>query len=165
MNETTPEPATELEVSAAPPDPIDDLYIGECLSVSGRSTLTYVVGKHQAHGTLHLRIAENTGKGMWWAGWASAEAIEKIVKGAHELTAKSFHALHPGKSINTGGFVLAALRDLGLIRPNELNTRHQEHVPMTTFEKAVMARMKAAEEGGAAEPAPKTSRRKSKEAN
>lgn len=164
MNETTAEPATDPEVSAPQPEPIDDLYIGECPSVSGRSTLTYVVGKHQAHGTLHLRIAENTGKGMWCAEWASAEAIEMIVKGAHELTAKSFHALHPGKSINTGGFVLAALKDLGLIRPNELNTRHHEHVPMTTFEQAVMARMKA-EEGGAAEPAPKTSRRKSKEAN
>lgn len=164
MNETTPEPATELEVSAALPEPIDDLFIGECPSVSGRSTLTYVVGRHSIENTLHLRIAENTGKGMWCADWATAEGIEKIVKGAHELTAKSFHALHPGKSINTGGFVLAALRDLGLIRPNELNTRHHEHVPMTTLERVVMERMKA-EEGGAAEPAPKTSRSKSKEAN
>ena len=32
------------------------------------------------------------------------------------LTAKSFHALHPGKSINTSGFVMAAIRELGLIR-------------------------------------------------
>ncbi|MEI2659431.1 MAG: hypothetical protein V9G11_05240 [Bifidobacterium adolescentis] len=44
------------------------------------------------------------------------------MKGAAELTAKSFHALHPGKSINTGGFVMAVLKDLGLIRANAENT-------------------------------------------
>jgi hypothetical protein len=58
-----------------------------------------------------------------------------------ELTAKSFHALHPGKSINTGGFVMAVLKDLGLIRANEENTRLHEHVPATTFEKVAMVRM------------------------
>ena len=156
---------SEIETDKQHPDidPIEAIYTGECLSVSGRSTLTYAVGRHSTENTLHLRIADNSGKGMWCKDWATAEAIEKIVKEANELTAKSFHALHLGKSINTGGFVLASLRDLGLIRANELNTRHHEHVPMTTLEQAVMARMKA-EEGGAAEPAPKTSRRKAKEA-
>jgi hypothetical protein len=84
---------------------------------------------------LHLRIVENSGKGMWFDGWASAKDIDAIVKGATELTAKSFHALHPGKSINTGGFVMAVLKDLGLIRANEENTRLHEHVPATTLEK------------------------------
>ena len=59
---------------------------------------------------------------MWFDGWASAKDIDAIVKGATELTAKSFHALHPGKSINTGGFVMAVLKDLGLIRANEENS-------------------------------------------
>lgn len=153
---------SEIEEERPQVDPIEAIYTGECLSVSGRSMLTYVVGRHSTENTLHLRIAENSGKGMWCKDWATAEAIKKIVKGAHELTAKSFHSLHPGKSINTGGFILAALRDLGLLRPNELNTRFHEHVPMTTLEQLVMERMKA-EEGGAAEPAPKTSRRKAKE--
>jgi hypothetical protein len=84
---------------------------------------------------------DNSGKGMWFDGWASAKAIDAIVKGATELTAKSFHALHPGKSINTGGFVMAVLKDLGLIRANEENTRLHEHVPATTFEKVAMVRM------------------------
>ncbi|MEI2659421.1 MAG: hypothetical protein V9G11_05190 [Bifidobacterium adolescentis] len=78
---------------------------------------------------------------MLFDGWASAKDIDAIVKGATELTAKSFHALHPGKSINTGGFVMAVLKDLGLIRANEENTRLHEHVPATTFEKVAMARM------------------------
>jgi len=82
---------------------------------------------------------------MWCKDWAPAQAIEAIVTGAQELTAKSFHGLHPGKSINTGGFVLAALRDLGLIRPIELNTRVHEHVPKATLEQAAMDRIGAQE--------------------
>jgi hypothetical protein len=139
-------------------DPIEEQFTGDCLSISGRSTLTYAVGRHQDTGELHLRIVDNSGKGMWFNGWASASAIDAIVKGATELTAKSFHSLHPGKSINTGGFVLAVLKDLGLIRANEENTRLHEHVPATTFEKVAMVRM-----GQPLEPAPaKPSKRKGK---
>ena len=152
---------SETKTIDPPPEPgsITAIYIGECPSVSGRSTLVYAVGRHEADSTLHLRIADNTGKGMWCKDWAPAQAIEAIVVGAQELTAKSFHGLHPGKSINTGGFVLAALRDLGLIRPVEANTRHHEHVPMVTVERAVTERLK---NGGAA-PAQKA-RRKAKDA-
>lgn len=130
----------EVEVPAAV-DPIKPMHEGECLSVSGRSTLTYVIGQHESEGTWHLRIADNSGKGMWFDGWTSAAAIDKIVRGATELTAKSFHALHPGRSINTGGFVMAALKELGLIRANEDNSRLHEHVPTETFEKVAMAAM------------------------
>jgi hypothetical protein len=133
QTETTPD-ETPAEV-----DPIKPLFEADCPSISGRSTLTFVVGKHDTEGTWHLRIAGNSGKGMWFDGWASAADIESIVKGATELTAKSFHSLHPGRSINTGGFVLAALKHLGLIRANELNTRLHEHVPTETFEKVATA--------------------------
>jgi hypothetical protein len=36
---------------------------------------------------------------------------------------------------------MAVLKDLGLIRANEENTRLHEHVPATTLEKVAMARM------------------------
>ena len=85
-----------------------------------------------------------------------------IVAGAQELTAKSFHCLHPGKSINTGGFVLAALRDLGLIRPGEVNTRLHEHVPGATLEGIMRNPPKAKDDGSATRLAGK-SRRKAKE--
>ena len=151
---------SEVQNLASPiqPEAISSLYTGECPSVSGRSLLTYIVGKHDTEGTLHLRIAGNNGKGMWCKDWASVQAIEAIVMGSSELNAKSFHCLHPGKSINTGGFVLAALRDLGLVRPVEANTRHHEHVPTSTVERAVTERL----ERGEATSAPKA-RRKTKE--
>lgn len=120
---------SETEVTA-----IDSIYSGKCLSVSGRSTLIYAVGKSRADNALFLRIADSTGNGVWCKDWAPVLAIEAIVAGAHDLTAKSFHCLHPGKSINTGGFVLAALRDLGLTRPGKANTRLHEHVPGATLE-------------------------------
>ncbi len=142
VEEITAETASEIPADAPPEiDPIDELYTGDCPSISGRSTLTYAIGRHKDTGELHLRIVENSGKGMWFDGWASAKEIDAVVKGQTELTAKSFHALHPGKSINTGGFVMAVLKDLGLIRANEENTRLHEHVPATTLEKVAMVRM------------------------
>ena len=75
--------------------------------------------------------------------------------GESGLTAKSFHCIHTGKSINTGGFILAALRDIGLIQVNSENSRLHQHVPTTTLESVVMACIQAA-----GEAAPKTSRRK-----
>lgn len=144
------------------PVSIDSIYNGKCLSVSGRSTLTYTVGQGKGDNALYLRIADSTGNGVWCKDWAPASAIEAIVSGAQELTAKSFHCLHPGKSINTGGFVLAALRDLGLIRPGEVNTRLHEHVPGATLEGIMRNPPKAKDDGSAASMAGK-SRRKAKE--
>jgi hypothetical protein len=139
-------------------DPIEVIYNGECASISGRSTLSYAIGRH-TDGTLHLRITDNSGKGMWCKDWVSASAIQDIVLGEGELTAKRLLALHPGKSINTGGFVLAALKELGLIRANDLNTRLHEHVPTTTFDKLAMARIAQSMEQDV-----RQGRRKSKEA-
>ncbi|MGE8450058.1 MAG: hypothetical protein ACN6OP_05405 [Pseudomonadales bacterium] len=141
---------------------IDNIYSGKCLSVSGRSTLTYTVGRSQGDNALYLRIANSTGNGVWCKDWASARAIEVIVAGAQELTAKSFHCLHPGKSINTGGFVLAALRDLGLIRPGEVNTRLHEHMPGATLEGIMRNPPKGNDDGSASRSTGK-SRRKAKE--
>ena len=141
---------TEAEV-----DPIETIYEGECPSLSGRSTLSYTIGRHSEDGTLHLRISDNSGKGMWCKDWCSASAIQDVVLGEGELTAKSFHVLHPGKSINNGGFILAVLKDLGLIRANEENSRLHEHVPRRTFEQVAMERI-----GVSTEPTPKPGRRK-----
>ena len=155
MNEI--ENQTETEV-AADVDPIETIYEGECPSLSGRSTLSYTIGRHTEDETLHLRISDNSGKGMWCKDWCSASAIQDVVLGEGELTAKSFQVMYLGKSINTGGFAMAVLKDLGLIRANEENTRLHEHVPTTTFEQLAMACI-----AQPIEQEPKPSRRKPKE--
>lgn len=136
MTENTSDDDTTVEV-----DPIQIIFQGECPSLSGRSTLDFAIGRHAEDGTLHLAIAGNSGGGMWCKDWASASAIQDAVLGEGELTAKSFHPLHAGRSINTGGFILSALKELRLVRPNEENTRLHQHVPGTTFEKVVSAYM------------------------
>jgi hypothetical protein len=136
---------SEIEVVEFAPeevvDPIEVICTGESQSLSGRSVLTWAIGRHTEDGTLHLAITGNSGGGMWCRDWASASEIQSIAIGAEGLTAKSFHALHPGKSVNTGGFVLAVLKDLGLIRPNSQNGRVHEHTPTTTLQQLVMARI------------------------
>jgi hypothetical protein len=135
---------SNVEVEFAPEeivDPIEAICTGTCESLSGRSDLTFAIGRHNVDGTLHLAITGNSGGGMWCKDWCSASAIQDAVLGESGMTAKSFYLLHAGRSINTGGFILAALRELGLIRANEENTRLHEHVPGTTFEKVVSAYM------------------------
>ena len=148
---------SEIE-TAIEVNPIMFIHEGECPSLSGRSILTYAIGRHAKDATLHLRIVRNSGGGMSCTDWAESSRIEAIVKGGLELTAKSFQVLHPGKSINTGGFLMAVLKDIGFIRANAENTRLHEHVPMTTFEQVAMERIREP-----MEQKPKPSRRKAKE--
>ena len=147
----------EAENDETEVDPIEVIYQGECPSISGRSTLTYAIGRHSEDGKLHLAITGNSGGGMWCPYWASASAIQEVMLGESDLTAKSFHPLHAGRSINTAGFILAVLKELGAIRGKEENTRLHEHIPTTTFEQLVMAHI-----GVSQEPAPKPGRRKVK---
>lgn len=139
-------------------DPIEVIYTGECNSLSERSILTYAIGRHAEDGTLHLAITGNSGGGMWCKDWVSASAIQDVVLGETGLTARSARPLQEGRSINGSGFILAALKDIGLIQVNSENSRLHEHVPTTTFESVAMARIQAA-----GEAAPKSSRRKAKE--
>lgn len=141
MKEIESNEAVEFSPEHEVIDPIEAIHKGECPSLSGRSTLDFAIGRHTDDGTLHLAITGNSGGGMWCKDWCSASEIQDVVLGEGELTAKSFHALHAGRSINTGGFILATLKELGLIRANEENTRLHEHVPGGTFEKVVSAHM------------------------
>lgn len=119
-------------------DLIKPMHTGSCPSISGRSTLTFALGKHETEGTWHLRIVGNSGGGMFCDEWAPGLDIDAVIVGATALTSRSFDVLHPGRSINTAGFVLATLKHLGLIRTNAENSRHHEHVPTESFVKVAM---------------------------
>ena len=158
---TTESPDSEKPEEHSPA--ITSIYTAQCSSASGRSTLSFSVGRHERDGSLHLAITGNSGSGKWCKDWASAKAIEGVVLGQGELTAHSFQALHPGRSINTGGFYLAALKDLGLIRANAENTRLHEHIPSVTFEAVVAERLRKLDGTAAAVTSGRPGRRKTKE--
>ena len=127
---------TETELS-----PIQEIYTGECPSLSGQSTLTYAIGRHPEDQSLHLRIVANSGGGMFCDEWASGSAIDALVQSSTVLISRSMCELHAGRSINTGGFVLSVLKHLGLVRVNAENSRHHELVPGTTFEQVAFEAM------------------------
>lgn len=132
---------SETETTQENLSPIEAIYTGECPSLSGQSTLTYAIGRHPEDHSLHLRIVTNSGGGMFCDEWASGSAIDALVQSSTVLVSRSMCELHAGRSINTGGFILSTLKNLGLVRVNAENSRHHEMVPGTTFEQAVLEAM------------------------
>ena len=108
----------ENTVTEAPT--LDDLVQvireGQCPSVSGRSTLTYHLGHIGAH-EHYIRIYDNSGRGMFARDWVDSKQIEGVVAGEGPVTSSAFQELYAGRSINTGGFLMAVLVDLGLLIP------------------------------------------------
>lgn len=146
-------PAPEME---PPVIPIEVCYEGEAPSISGRSVLTYAFGRHQENGSLHFRLVANSGSGMFSNAWVKVADIEALIANQIELTSKSFQSIYKGKSINSGGFLMAVLKDLGVIRPCVGNTRLHEHVPDQHIEEIIEARLSEVT------PAAQTKRRKQK---
>jgi|JI10StandDraft_1071094.scaffolds.fasta_scaffold94567_2 hypothetical protein len=116
-------------------------YEAECASLTGRSVLTFQAGRHPKTNVPMLRIARNSGGGMFCKEWASIELIDAVLDKADPVTARTFNEVHPGRSINTGGFILAILKDLGVVKSKDDNTRHQERVGGTTVLKALAGRL------------------------
>ena len=141
-------PATELhdgEQAADVPAPEEPalriLRKESCPSVSGRSTLTYHIGVDD-FGIVHLRIFANTGKGMWCKGWIPMSAIHELLGEASQdktLTSGSLHALFMGKSVNTAGFLLAVLKNEGLIRTVPGSLRSYQRIEPNTFNADIRA--------------------------
>jgi hypothetical protein len=118
------------------------IFEAECASLTGRSRLTFQAGRLKgSNGALHIRLVKNSGKGMFCKDWASIESIDAIVARADAITARTFNAVHPGKSINTGGFILAVLNDLGVVQAKDDNSRHHERIANMTLADAVAARI------------------------
>jgi len=131
-------------VPVTPPEdadkPIRVLKEGRCPSLTGRSTLGYELGLDD-HSELYLRLASNTGTGFFGKEWVACSVIEQLITGASELTSTSFKALFPHKSVNTGGFVMAVVKALGLIQTNVGNSRWHQHVTEVTFEQIAIEAM------------------------
>lgn len=126
-------PDVPADLPEAPPDPIEEVMTGECPSLSGASTLTYAIGKHKTENTLHLRLISNTGGGLFCKDWVEAKAIDALLKSGTPLTSRATQSLLAGRSINSGGFLLAVLKHLGLVNVSDVNTRHHLAVPGMTF--------------------------------
>ena len=86
------------------------LKTAKCPTLSGKSTLTYHLGK-SPDDTLHIKVSANTGGGFFNEEWISLDRIREVLeKQAEEtITAVALNPLFRGKSANTPAFLLAVL--------------------------------------------------------
>lgn len=91
------------------------LLVEACPSLSHRSTLSFQVGLH-ADDVLVLRLIANSAKGMFSDDWVTWPDVQALLVEEQMLTFSTLQPLFAGKSINTGGFMLAVLRHLGVVQ-------------------------------------------------
>ncbi len=93
------------------------IKIGTCPSLSRASQITYHLALKEDDEQVYLRIAGNSGGGLFAKECVPLDAIITAIQtqGDQPITGKTLRPLFRGKSANTPGFALAAARDLGLI--------------------------------------------------
>lgn len=111
---------------ATPPalQTINPLRITTCPTLSRKSKLTYELGLDAAK-AFHYRIVSCDGGGFFspeWVAWTAIQAA--IKKSVGPLTSLCLRPLFKGKSVNTSGYLLAALVAEGLLEPLPDKIRH-----------------------------------------
>lgn len=113
------------------------LKVGSCLSVSGKSTLTYHIGC-TAESDILLRVYANTAAGFFSKEWLSLNTIQETLTGK-SFTSFNLQSLFRGRSMNNPAFLLAVLLHEGLIKRSAEKKRCYEKVDSSGF----MAEIKA----------------------
>lgn len=121
-------PATSPSKSAPDAPSIKTTKTATCPNLSGHSGLSYETGK-DSQGKHHFRITGNHGSGFFSAQWIAWEDIYTACLSASPLTSITLGFLYAGKSSNSAGFLLAALRAEGLVRRKPKYLRHYELTP------------------------------------
>lgn len=115
------------------------IKVASCPSNSGKATLTYHVG-YTADNEIHFRVVMNTGGGLFSPEWLALNAIQPaLAKAPAPLTSYPLVSLLQGKSTNTPAFLMAALKNEGLVRSLEGKVRGYELIDSAAFMGAVNA--------------------------
>jgi len=123
-------PAKSPSASPSKPSPQDSpsitvLKSAHCSTLKQTSLLTYESGR-DAQGKLHFRITANNGGGFFSNEWVSWEVLHTACHKTSPVTSRDLRPLLKGKSVNTAGFLLAALLKEGLLRICPGKTRHYQ---------------------------------------
>ena len=97
---------------------IEIIKLGHCPSLSGKTSLTYYVGRREEQ--IYIQLHGNSNGGLFCKEWVSLEHLG--VKDQKPISSDSIQAIFKGKSANTGGFLLAVLLKEGLV---EVVNRHR----------------------------------------
>lgn len=100
------------------------LKISACSSLSGRTNISYHVGCSGTNDVC-FRIWNTSGKGVFSKEWVSASDIQKVLSQHDLLAAPSLLPVFKvGRSVNTAGYLLAVLKQEGLVVLSE-DTPHK----------------------------------------
>ncbi len=116
-------PAKPAPVVAAPEIAIKVLKKGSCPSLSDSGVLEYEIGSAEAKET-YFRVVANNAGGFFSQEWVAWSKIFAACNHCDWLTSIHLRSLFNGKSVNTAGFLLAALMDQGLVQRREGKSRH-----------------------------------------
>ena len=111
------------------------LKVATCPSLSGKSTLTYQIACN-AESDIQFRVIANTGGGFFSKEWITLDTILEAFnerKGDKPVVSLLLYPLFQGKSLNTPAFLLAVLKQEGLVIPLDENPKHYEQLPSDTF--------------------------------
>jgi hypothetical protein len=144
-------------------DPLENIvkviHSATCLSLSGKSNITYQVGT-DPDSNIYLRIYGNTGGGFFSPEWVSLAEVQQFIADAPKdkpLSSWSLHPLFRGKSVNTPAFFMAALvheKWLRILKGKKRGLEVLDEAPfMTKLEKLTAG--KASPKKPAAKPAAK----------
>lgn len=113
-----------VKPSSKPVEPeVTVIKTAVCLSSSGRSELSYLLGQDRDLG-LHIKIAANTGNGHFNDEWLSIDEIHRrLMSHNTPLSAQLISNVLEGKSVNTLHFVFAALLSEGFLIKDDQNSR------------------------------------------
>lgn len=109
------------------------IKIASCPTCSGKAKLTYHFGCTKDN-QVHIRIVVNSGGGFFSEEWVPLKAtLTALDKAPHPITALPFVNLFIGKSVNTPGFLLAILKQEGLVKLLEGKVRGYERIDSGAF--------------------------------
>ncbi len=123
-------PAKSPSRSPSKPSPQDSpsmtvLKSAHCSTLKQTSLLTYESGR-DSEGKLHYRITANNGGGFFSNEWVPWEVLHTACHKTSPVTSRDLRPLLKGKSVNTAGFLLAALLKEGLLRICPGKARHYQ---------------------------------------
>lgn len=136
-------------MKTATPDPAKPalrlLKTGTCPSLSGKTKLTYRIACNDKS-EIQMCISHNSGPGYFSEEWVPLSAILQILDkypGNKPFTSYPLHALYRGKSINTPYFLLAALKQEGLVRLSTVKRRCYERTDARAYTTGIKALIEA----------------------
>ncbi|MCV2356618.1 hypothetical protein LNV09_20960 [Paucibacter sp. B2R-40] len=113
------------------------LKAGTCPTLSGRSNLAYQVAcadePEASESNILIRVISNTGGGYFSKDWVKFADVVCLISAPVPLTFSTLQPLFAGRSVNTGGFLMAVLKHLAVIRAVANNPRIHEKADIDGF--------------------------------